>query len=137
MKNTFIKGTYWLLLVVVMQSCNSSKTKENQTTIKTKEKPFTQIATGQVDLYDEDGNIVTHLQPSDSLFGQDANYPTGKKMAYVNNGDGTITDVNSGLMWQEIPTSEGFDWQSAKDYAPIPIMEQMLSKSIIKSIHKQ
>ena len=31
-------------------------------------------------------------------YGQDAQY-TGIQPSYVNNGDGTVTDVNTGLMW--------------------------------------
>jgi len=77
---------------------------------------YTQIATGQVTTYGENGEILTDLQPSDSLYGQDANYLKGKKMSYKKNEDGTITDVNTGLIWQEIPTTEGFDWKSAKEY---------------------
>ncbi len=37
-------------------------------------------------------------------------------MAFQKNDNGTVTDLNTGLMWQEIPTSEGFDWQGTKDY---------------------
>lgn len=44
------------------------------------------------------------------------NYLKGKKMAYEKNGDGTVTDLNTGLMWEEIPTTEGFDWNDAKEY---------------------
>lgn len=36
----------------------------------------------------------------DAFFGQNANYP-GNAPNYVNNGDGTVTDLVTGLMWQQ------------------------------------
>uniref|UniRef100_UPI0040476E6D Lcl C-terminal domain-containing protein n=1 Tax=Mariniflexile sp. TaxID=1979402 RepID=UPI0040476E6D len=98
--------------IILAISCKSDKTSK----LSTNENSYVQVATGQISLYNEDGNIVTDLKPTDSLFGQDANYLKGKKMAYQNNGDGAIKDLNTGLVWQEIPTSEGFDWQGAKEY---------------------
>ncbi len=37
-----------------------------------------------------------------ALSGQDAQY-SGLQPSYVDNGDGTVTDVNTGLMWQKDP----------------------------------
>jgi len=36
----------------------------------------------------------------DDFYGQNANYP-GNTLEYVDNGDGTITDMITGLMWQQ------------------------------------
>ncbi|WP_299109837.1 DUF1566 domain-containing protein [uncultured Winogradskyella sp.] len=85
-------------------------------TVQNTERNYVQIATGQNSLYGEDGQMITALKLSDSLFGQDANYLKGKKMSYQKNDNGITIDLNTGLMWQEIPTTEGFDWQGAKDY---------------------
>lgn len=74
------------------------------------------IATGQTTLYDADGNVLTSISEGEAYFGQDANYLAGEIMSYTNNDDGTITDENSGLMWQQVPTSETFTWQEAMDY---------------------
>lgn len=38
--------------------------------------------------------------PGDPFYGQDGNY-TGSHANYVDNGDGTITDLVTGLMWQQ------------------------------------
>ena len=41
-------------------------------------------------------------QQGDAFYGQDAQYQ-GNQPAYKDNGDGTITDLNTGLMWQKDP----------------------------------
>lgn len=74
------------------------------------------VASGQTITYDADGNVVNGLNPGDALYGQDANYLKGETMAYQDNGDETVTDLNTGLMWQQIPTSATFTWQEAVDY---------------------
>ncbi len=77
---------------------------------------YQQIATGQTTAYDADGAVIEGVQEGDALYGQDAHYLAGAQMSYTNNGDGTVTDLNTGLMWQMVPVSEGFDWQGANDY---------------------
>ncbi len=77
---------------------------------------FLMVATGQTTLYDTDGNVVTGLNQGDALYGQDANYLKGQTMAYKDNGNGTVTDQNTGLMWQQVPTTDEFSWQEAVDY---------------------
>jgi hypothetical protein len=77
---------------------------------------YVQVATGQVKLYDKNGNTVSSLSSGDSCYGQDANYQKGAGMSYLDNGDSTVTDLNTGLIWQQIPTSTDFTWQEASDY---------------------
>ncbi|MFI3263438.1 MAG: DUF1566 domain-containing protein, partial [Rikenellaceae bacterium] len=77
---------------------------------------YPQVATGQVVTYDADGAVLDNIKPGDALYGQDAHYLTGAKMSYKDNGDGTVTDLNTGLMWQMIPVKQGFSWQGANDY---------------------
>lgn len=77
---------------------------------------YAQVSTGQTALYDKDGNVVASLDAGDSCYGQDATYLKGATMSFTNNGDGTISDNNTGLMWEEIPTSDEFTWQEAIDY---------------------
>jgi hypothetical protein len=36
---------------------------------------------------------------------------------FVDNGDGTITDLATGLMWQQVDSGEGMNWEEALDYA--------------------
>ena len=35
---------------------------------------------------------------------------------FTDNGDGTITDATSGLMWQKTPSETSYSWQEAVDY---------------------
>jgi hypothetical protein len=58
------------------------------------------IDTGQDHCYDVDGTSIPCPEPGDPLFGQDANYITTQP-GYVDNGDGTVTDLGTGLMWQQ------------------------------------
>lgn len=107
------------IATMVVISCKSEKNTKVEVTTSEESihtNSYVQIATGQVSLYDEDGNVIVALKEGDSLFGQDANYLKGKKMSFKKNEDSISTDLNSGLMWQEIPTTEGFDWQGAKEY---------------------
>lgn len=115
---TDIKTASIVLLILIIQSCNfkSDGKKDKDVSVNNTKNNYVQIATGQVSLYDEDGNVVPTLEPGNPLYGQDASYLKGKKMSFKKNADTTITDLNSGLMWQEVPTSEGFDWQGANDY---------------------
>ena len=73
-------------------------------------------ATGQTKAYDINGEEITGLKPGDSLYGQDGHYQAGQPMRYRDNGDGTITDLVTGLMWQKTPPAKGFTWEEAKEY---------------------
>ena len=77
---------------------------------------YTLNATGQTTCYDLDAEI-TCPEPGEEFYGQDANFTAGQAMAFEDNGDGTVTDVNTGLTWQQAPTSDDFTWQEAVDYA--------------------
>ncbi len=73
-------------------------------------------ATGQTICYDEQGRVMKKLKEGDKLYGQDGNYLSGSKMSFKVNGNGTVSDLGTGLMWQQIPPAEGTTWQQAKEY---------------------
>lgn len=74
------------------------------------------IASGQTITYDDDGAELYNLSEGDAFYGQDADYLKGLTMSYINNGDSTISDLNTGLMWQEIPIPEGMTYDAAIEY---------------------
>ncbi len=59
------------------------------------------VDTGQVRCYD-DRTEIQYPKSGQPFFGQDAQY-NGNQPAYRDNGDGTVTDLNTGLMWQADP----------------------------------
>ncbi|MCX6895221.1 MAG: DUF1566 domain-containing protein, partial [Verrucomicrobia bacterium] len=58
---------------------------------------FTVADTGQTNCYGN-SNVIAAPLSSQPFYGQDAQF-TNSSPAYTNNGDGTITDLNTGLMW--------------------------------------
>lgn len=59
------------------------------------------VDTGQNTCYNNADEISCPNEGSD-FYGQDAQY-YGNQPSYVDNGDGTVTDLNTGLMWQQDP----------------------------------
>ena len=54
---------------------------------------------GQTHQYDTEGKMMS-ASDSSLYTGQDASVQ-GNALRYQDNGDGTITDLNTGLMWQQ------------------------------------
>ncbi len=59
------------------------------------------VDTGQDRAYDDRSEIV-YPKSGEPFFGQDAQYQ-GNQPSYKDNGDGTVTDLVTGLMWQKDP----------------------------------
>lgn len=70
--------------------------------------------TNQTTAYDDSGNVITPVE-GEAYYGQDSHYD-GVQPSYLDNGDGTVTDLNTGLMWQQTPPSSGYGWEEAADY---------------------
>lgn len=60
---------------------------------------YTLPDTGQTKCYDNTQEIPCP-KPGEPFYGQDGNYQ-GQQHAYHDNEDGTVTDLNTGLMWQQ------------------------------------
>ncbi len=63
------------------------------------------VDTGQTACYDSSVEI-TCPSSGQAFDGQDAQY-AGVQPSYVDNADGTVSDANTGLMWQKSPDTEG------------------------------
>jgi len=59
------------------------------------------VDTNQVNCYSDSSSISCPNEES-AFYGQDAQY-MGKALRYQDNGDGTVTDLVTGLMWQQDP----------------------------------
>jgi len=59
------------------------------------------VDTGQAICYGNN-NAIASPEPSKPFYGQDAQYQ-GNQPSYQDNGDDTVTDLNTGLMWQQDP----------------------------------
>ncbi|WP_319481358.1 DUF1566 domain-containing protein [uncultured Draconibacterium sp.] len=77
---------------------------------------YTLVASGQTSIYDADGAELYNLSEGDAFFGQDGNYLKGATMSYIDNSDGTTSDLNTGLMWQTIPLPEKMTYDEAIEY---------------------
>lgn len=67
--------------------------------------PYPIVDTGQTGFYDDRG-MVARPSPGDAFYGQDAHY-AGRRPSYRDNGDGTVTDLNTDLVWQQDSSANG------------------------------
>lgn len=64
------------------------------------------VDTGQSKCYDAYGNEIPCPSQGEALYGQDAQF-SRNPAKYTDNGDGTVTDNVTGLMWQQSPERTG------------------------------
>ncbi|MFX1273743.1 MAG: DUF1566 domain-containing protein [Promethearchaeota archaeon] len=74
------------------------------------------VDTGQTGFFGEGNNLISEPIVGQPYYGQDAHYD-GFQFSYQDNGDGTINDCNTGLMWQKAPASEKYNWNDVLSYA--------------------
>lgn len=68
------------------------------------------VDTNQTSFFSNDG-IIDEPAIGQAFYGQDASY-AGHQPSYTDNGDGTVTDNVTGLVWQQDP-GEKMDWETA------------------------
>lgn len=71
--------------------------------------PFAVVGTNQRQCYDDRGTIPCPA-PGQAFSGQDAQHP-GRAPQYRDNGDGTVTDMTTGLTWEK--AFRRLDWAAA------------------------
>lgn len=89
-----IIGTFFL-----SKNFQSPNLQEEDTNGKNTPNEYVVVDTNQDNCYNVVGEIA-YPSLGESFFGQDAQY-VGSQPIYVDNEDGTITDLNTGLMWQK------------------------------------
>ena len=72
---------------------------------------FPIVGTNHTKFYSNTSEI-SEPGPNDPFYGQDATYNSGATPSYTDNGDGTITDNNTGLMWVKARGSK-MTWDEA------------------------
>jgi len=77
--------------------------------------PYAVVDTGQNQCYDSSKQIQCP-EDGQAFSGQDAQHH-GLQPSYQDNGDGTVTDLNTGLMWQKAYATEKMSYQDALDEA--------------------
>ena len=103
---------------------------------------FPIISTGHTKFYDDRGEI-SEPSPGDPFYGQDAHYQ--KNVAsYTDNGDGTVTDNITGLMWQA-NMGDKISWDESKTKAAnltlgghddwrVPTMKELYSLALFTGV---
>lgn len=99
-------------LSLLATACLTLKGGENSKTPKVK---FVVTDSSQTKFYDNEGNIIEAPKPGELYYGQDAHYQ-GIEPSFTDNGDGTITDNNTGFMWQKTPPSDKMTYDQAMEY---------------------
>uniref|UniRef100_UPI004047E35B Lcl domain-containing protein n=1 Tax=Mariniflexile sp. TaxID=1979402 RepID=UPI004047E35B len=96
----------------VLATIKSSKNSK----LKVLAKNYVLTTTGQVHTYNAVGKTITDLKKGNAFYGQDGNYQKGQKMSYTDNGDRTITDNVTGLIWAKDQSTESQDWTETDAY---------------------
>lgn len=110
----FIKMPARLMLIVlallVIAACDSDSSSDSS---YSSDLGYAIVDTGQTACYD-DGEVITCPESNEAFYGQDAQFD-GNQPSFTDNGDGTVTDNVTGLMWQQSPDTDGDDDIDASD----------------------
>jgi len=98
-------------------SCSDSDDSVNpqQTTDNTFDGKYVIIDTYQTTCYDNNA-VITDPSLGEDFYGQDAQH-TGNLSNFVDNGNGTVTDLTSGLMWMQNLPAEKYNYDECVNYA--------------------
>jgi hypothetical protein len=105
MKTTSIRCIFFAILVLSISLNVTAQT-------------FKIVSTGQTNSYNNSG-IITTPTIGQSFYGQNTNHP-GNTPSYTDNGNGTITDNVTGLMWEKTTDKTGdgtINYYDKKTYA--------------------
>lgn len=86
-------------------SISGETTREATYTVSTNTLTYPVVDTGQ-DFCSSDSEIIPCPSPGEPFYGQDAQHP-GYQFSYQDNGDGTVSDLVTGLMWQKTIDTDG------------------------------
>lgn len=131
MKNQLV--VFGIILLFVVNACNQESTNPESDLPQVSGYPI--VDTG-VKSYYSDVAVISEPSIGEAFFGQDASYD-GNQPSYSDNGDGTITDNETGLMWEKsmgdkITFSEAFTKAEASTLANhgdwrVPTLKELYS----------
>ena len=101
-----------IAVILTVSACQTSKAENKAVTPSVK---FVVTDAMQTNFFDNEGNIIDEPMPGELYYGQDAHHQ-GILPSYSDNGDGTVTDNNTGLMWQQTPPSNKLTYDEAVEY---------------------
>ena len=85
------------------------------------------VGTGQTTYWGSDGREIAAPAAGDALYGQDAQHP-GTAPSYLDNGDGTVSDLVTGLMWTKSIDLNGDGSINATDKRSVVMAAEGASK---------
>lgn len=97
---------------VILNGCNSGSSTtdgasdSSSDTGTAVESGYAIVDTAQVNCYDDSGSATDCPAAGEAFYGQDAQV-AGNSPSYTDNGDGTVTDNVTGLVWQQSPDTDG------------------------------
>lgn len=109
------------ILVICLSGCSDSLvasksiTTVNNMKASTPKVQFVIVDTSQDRCFDNVGGDLKCPEEGGVLYGQDAQY-SGVQASYTDNGDKTVTDNNTGLMWQKTPDFDQYSYDDAINY---------------------
>ncbi len=121
MRRTIIKITLVLLLALSISFSGCTEQTETDEAASGSQQEiavnevYNIVDTGQTSCYDGDGNEIDCPGPGEAFAGQDAQFDSNQ-FSYTDNGDGTVTDSVTGLMWQQTPAGNSLSWDEANEY---------------------
>lgn len=100
-KNNSIRLVYIAFFFIISINSTNAREKVSQESVSIWKKGLSCpiVDTGQTRCYNNSGEIH-YPEPGKPFYGQDAQYE-GNVMSYRDNDDGTVTDLNTGLMWSK------------------------------------
>lgn len=116
MKNFQIISVF--VFIIALGACNNSSSPLESSADSTsvgQNSVYTIVETGQKDCYNADGQVITPPDPGEPFYGQDAQFQNAP-FAFKDLGNGVVQDLNTGLMWQQVPVSRTFTWYEAAEY---------------------
>jgi len=115
------KGTYKFTILISLMltggflSCEDDNAQTESSANETTTVSFTLTDTGQTGFYDDNGDEISEPSETADYYGQDAQF-SGIASSFRDNNDGTVSDLNTGLMWQKTPDFERHNYYDAFDY---------------------